>query len=561
VQKADIAVLVVYFATMILVGLLYSKRVKSLEMYFAGGKQLSWWLGGVSFVMASVSAWSIVVYAAMGYEYGLVSLTLYWVSVPATLIVTWVLAVRWRRAGLLTPTEFLETRFSSGVRQLFVWSTLPLKILDDALKIAAIGIFVAAALKVSPDWTAIAIGLVTLLYTMLGGLWAVVITDFVQFILVSTGIILLAPLALHAAGGWHRVNTVLPHAYFLPVRAPYTWAYVASFLLLMVLATGGNWSLIQRFYSARSDRASRSMGWTAAALFFLLPPIWISTGIFARAFVSPQGFDPQTIYARVSLELLPPGMFGLIIAALIAAAMSVISSSYNVTAAVLTVDVYQRLIRPTATQRELVGVGRALTAFVGLIALMIAVLVLHFHWSMFDTMVLAFGFLLPPTVMPVIAGLLSGRLSARGAIAGFLAGMTVGIFFLFDREISGPANANKIQAASIFLSTTISALVLWIAARFFPVKGEAAGRSSRFMEKLGKPLAASEGVESPGLIAGLVIGVMGVTLIVLGLGMVLTTANKLTLGTGVALLGVGLAMGLGSRKVKAPQPHVKVAGD
>jgi hypothetical protein len=81
------------------------------------------------------------------------------------------------------------------------------------------------------------------------------------------------------------------------------------------------------------------------------------------------------------------------------------------------------------------------------------------------------------------------------------------------------------------------------------------------MEKLGKPLAASEGVESPGLIAGLVIGVMGVTLIVLGLGMVLTTANKLTLGTGVALLGVGLAMGLGSRKVKAPQPPVRVAGD
>lgn len=560
-RRADIAVLVVYFATMVVVGLLYSKRAKSLEMYFAGGKQLSWWLGGVSFVMASVSAMSIVVYAALGYEYGMVSLTLYWVSVPATVIVTWILAVRWRRAGLLTPTEFLETRFSSGVRQLFVWSTLPLKILDDALKIAAIGIFVAAALRVSPDETAIAIGLVTLLYTMMGGLWAVVITDFVQFVLVSTGVILLAPLALRAAGGWHRVTTVLPHAYFLPVRAPYTWTYVASFLLLIVLSTAGNWSLIQRFYSARSDRASRSMGWTAATLFFLLPPIWICTGIFARAFVSPKGFDPQTIYARVSLSLLPPGVFGLVIAALIAAAMSVISSSYNVTAAVLTVDVYHRLIRPAATQRELVGVGRVLTALVGLVALVIAVLVLHFHWSMFDTMVLAFGFLLPPTVMPVIAGLLSGRLSAKGAIAGFLAGMAVGIFFLIDREISDPANANRIQAASIFFSTALSALVLWISARYFPVQGEAAGRSRSFMEKLGKPLAASQEMESPGLIVGIVIAVMGATVVLLGLGAAFTSRNNLTLGTGVSLLGLGLAMAVRSRKRKLSQQLMNTTSD
>ncbi|MEO6982231.1 MAG: hypothetical protein ABI072_03855, partial [Edaphobacter sp.] len=355
-HKADIAVLTVYFATMIFVGLFYSKRVKSLEMYFAGGKQLSWWLGGVSFVMASVSAWSIVVYAALGYEYGLVALTLYWVSVPAALVTTWLLAIRWRRAGLLTPTEFLETRYSSAVRQLFVWSTLPLKILDDALKIAAIGIFVAAALRISPSETAVVIGVVTLLYTMLGGLWAVVITDFIQFILVSTGIILLAPLALRAAGGWHHVIAVLPSDFFLPVREPYTWGYVASFLLLSTLSTAGNWSLIQRFYSARSDQASRGVGWTASFLFLVLPPIWIFTGIFARTFISPQGFDPQTIYARVSMTLLPPGMFGLIIAALITATMSVTSSSYNVMAAVLTVDVHQRLIHPKASQRELVVV-------------------------------------------------------------------------------------------------------------------------------------------------------------------------------------------------------------
>lgn len=550
-QASDIAILVAYFVTMICVGVLYSRRAKSLEMYFAGGRQLSWWLGGVSFVMASVSAMSIVVYSALGYEYGLVALTLYWVSVPATLIVTWLLAVRWRRAGLLTPTEFLEVRFSSGVRQMFIWSTLPLKIVDDALKLVAIGIFVASALKVSPVGTALVIGLITVLYTMLGGLWAVIITDFVQFILVSLGVILLAPLALHAAGGWNHLFAVLPAHFFSPVHPPYTWGYVASFMLLVSLSTAGNWSLIQRFYSARSDKESRSMGWTASLLFLVLPPIWIFTGIFARAFIPAQGLDPQTIYARVSIALLPPGMFGLIIAALIAAAMSVLSSSYNVVAAILTVDVHQRLIRPSATQKELLIMGRILTAFVGLLALSLAVLVLYLHWNVFDTMVLTFGFFVPPTVLPVIAGLLDERLSAKGAVASFLSGVCVGLVFLIYRAMASPSQANGIQASSIVVSSVTSLLAIVVAVRYFPVQGEAARRSTEFFKKLSRPAPAASASESPGAITGLIIGVMGVVLILLRIRSEFSGPNRLTFASGLLLIAIGISMRICSRPNKS----------
>jgi Na+/proline symporter len=96
---ADLAVLTAYFATMIVVGFAYSRHMKSLDLYFGGGKQLSWWLGGISFVMAYVSALSIVVYAGLGYRYGLVALTLYWTTVPATLLTTWLFARRWRSAS------------------------------------------------------------------------------------------------------------------------------------------------------------------------------------------------------------------------------------------------------------------------------------------------------------------------------------------------------------------------------------------------------------------------------------------------------------------------------
>ena len=78
----DIAIIVCYFLTMIAVGAAYSRHMRSAEMYFAGGKQLPWWLGGVSFVMSYLSALSIIVYAGLGYQYGMVALTLYWTTVP-----------------------------------------------------------------------------------------------------------------------------------------------------------------------------------------------------------------------------------------------------------------------------------------------------------------------------------------------------------------------------------------------------------------------------------------------------------------------------------------------
>src|SRR5579875_1818514 len=170
-RVVDLIILVAYFLTMLGVGLVYTRHMKSLDLYFAGGKQLPWWIGGVSFVMSYVSALSIVVYSGLGYEYGAVALTIYWTTVPATIVITWLLARRWRRAGIITPVEFLETRFSSAVRQIFVWSGIPLKVIDDSLKIVAIGIFVSAGMKISADGAMLAVGLIALIYTVMGGLW------------------------------------------------------------------------------------------------------------------------------------------------------------------------------------------------------------------------------------------------------------------------------------------------------------------------------------------------------------------------------------------------------
>ncbi len=545
--------LAAYFVTMVAVGVGYSRHMKSAEMYFAGGKQLPWWIGGVSFVMSYVSAFSIVVYAGLGYQYGVVALTLYWATVPAAALTTWLFAKRWRRAGVITPTEFLEQRFSPFIRQLFVWSGVPLKIIDESLKIVAIGIFVSAGLGLPPYRSMLAVGLTILIYAVLGGLWAVVVTDFVQCVLVAGAIVLLAPLTFRAAGGWHHVLSSAPKNFLVPVHAPYGWAYVASFLVLSALSLSGNWSLIQKFYSARSDTEAVRLGWLATLIFLVLPPIWIVTGMLARGYFASLS-DPQSVYARLSAALLPAGMLGLIVAALFAASMSVLSSGYNVMSAVLTLDVYRRFVRPSADQRELVLVGRVITATLAILVLAIALLITHFHWTIFDAMVAAFGFFLPPTVLPMLAGLLSRSLSAAGALAGFVTGMAVGIGFLVYRWAASPRDMDAFQALSIVVPTALTIAVLVVARILFPARGAEAERAGRFALGLrhASQTAAAAAV-SPTAIAGLVIAVIGAVLVVLGAASGFTGphTNVLTLVMGGIFTAIGLGLTGSSAKFRS----------
>jgi SSS family transporter len=539
---ADLFVLVTYFVTMLAVGFAFSGQ-KSCDMYFAGDRQVSWWLGGISFFLSNLSAFAIVVYSGMGYQYGMVALSIMLLGVPTTLFATTFFARRWRRTGVITPTEFLTTRFSSTTCQVFVWSGILPRVADEGLKIAAIGMFAAGGMQISPNVSMIVVGLIVMIYSVLGGLWAVIVTELVQFVLLTVTITLLLRLSYHAAGGWRHFTSNIPQGFFSPVSGPYTWIFLVSLFVMMSMTQSSNWPLIQKFYSARSDREARRVGWFASLITLLIPPIWVLTGMLARGFLPPN-LDPQTVYARLSLTLLPIGMLGLIVAALFATTMSALSSGYNVIASILTVDVYRRLIRPNAPQKELVIVGRLLTAMIALVALSLALAVVHFRWPIFNIMVMVFGLFVPPTVMPVLAGLLTRRLSASGALSGYLCGMIVGLGLLAYNLLTAPTDQMTFEAITILISFSITTATLAIAAIWFPARGEAAERASRFFATLTRPSIPTEiSVTNPTPIAGLVAGAMGVALIIVALGIFPDTRlNLSTLGIGIVFTVIGLAM-------------------
>ena len=283
--------------------------------------------------------------------------TLFWATIPGCLAGALFFARRWRRARVITPVEFLEGRFNSVVRQLFAWSGIPMKVLDDALKVFATGLFVSTSTGLNLQWSIAACGLVMVAYTFLGGLWALVVTDYVQFLMKTLAILLLLPLAIVAAGGVERAFTGLPPGFFAPSGGPYGATYIAGFVVLMMISYNASWSLAQKYYSVRDEREAAKTAYCAAALNLVGAPLMILPALIGRHLLPDliAGQRTADTYMLLVITLLPAGMIGIIVAAMFSATMAVVSADFNAIASVLTKDVYQRLFRPD-------GIGRAAAA-------------------------------------------------------------------------------------------------------------------------------------------------------------------------------------------------------
>ena len=500
---ADHLVIAGYFVLLASIGIYFWKRMRQVRDFFTGGNTIPWWLAGVSFYLTAFSAFTFVAYSEMAYRYGLVALTLVWSSAVAMLVGTIFLAGRWRRARIISPTEFLEARYNRQIRQAVAWAGLPLKIIDDGLKIYATGIFVSAGLGYDLKASVVVSGSVMVLYTFMGGLWAVVVTDYIQFIILTLGVAVLFPLVFANLNSISSLGQGAPAGFFSPIHAPFSPLYVFAFYLLILLSYNGNWAFAQKFYSVRDERAARKAGLLATALKIAGPPLFILPAMAARTLM-PELLDapnsPQYTYAALSLRFLPAGLMGLMIAAMFSATMSTLSGDYNVMASVLTEDIYHRLIDQNAGQKRLVVVGRLTTLLVGTITVGIGVLLVGTAAKgLFEIMVTLFGLFVGPMLIPMLAGLLSRRISWRGAAAGSVAGFAAGFgFFLYKNLVlSGrPAidpnwvryDFEAISILASFGATLIVMLLVTVLERSSP---EERDRTAAFFARLQRPIDLS----------------------------------------------------------------------
>jgi len=559
-HTADHIVIVGYFLLLTVIGLYFWKRMRDVRDFFTGGNAIPWWLAGVSFYLTGFSAFSFVAYSEMAYRYGFVAVTLAWSSAAAMAVGTLFLAARWRRARIISPVEFLEARYNKQIRQILAWAGIPLRVVDDGLKIYATGVFVSVGMGYELKVSIIISGAVMLLYTFMGGLWAVVVTDYIQFIILTLGVVVLFPLVFAELGGMAALTQGAPSGFLSPINAPFSLLYVLAFYLLIILSYNGNWAFAQKFYSVRDEREARKAGMLAVALKIIGPPLFILPAMAARGLmpelIEPPN-SPQYTYAALSLRFLPAGLMGLMIAAMFSATMSTLSGDYNVMASVITEDIYRRLFDKNSSQRRLVIVGRIATLIIGVLTITIGVsLIASARKGLFEVMVTVFGIFIGPMLIPMLLGLLNRRITWRGAAAGIAVGLVSGLSFYFYKTLvlAGRPGIDPnwlrydYEAISILSNFTVTLLAILLVTAVEKVSAKERAKIDEFFARLATPIdpsktharAAGEAF-SPFYIIGWVTGGTGLLLLIAsvvqpsGIGQFINIVAGLT----ICLIGFG----------------------
>jgi len=495
---ADYIVLVGYFVLMLGIGIYFYRYMKGMKDYFSGGNRIPWWLSGASYYMSSFSVFAFVTFSAITYKYGLYGVTLMMDTSVGVIFSMYFMAKKWRRARINSPIEYLEVRFSSELRQFVAWQGIPLRIVDDAMKLVAIGLFISAGLGFDLQQSVLWSGLIMLTYTMLGGLWAVTVTDFVQFIVMAVAVIILVPLSIQASGGLTAAfSNISPDRLHIFHPPEYDWFYFAASMIFVILSSSSvSWSLIQRFYSVPDEKQTRKLGWFVVFLFVVGAPLIMMPAFVAPNFITLNPGQDGMVYAIIAVKLLPTGLIGLVIAAMFAATMSMLSSDYNVAANVLTNDVYLRVIRKKASQKELVTIGRITTIIVGLLSLGLAFFMLNLGGEgLFRGMMQLFGLFTAPVAIPMIFGLLSPKFTKNGAMISFLVSFAVGIIIFFvvpDTLYIG--NYGLKREVILNLGTAIIATIgIYLGSKYMPSTEDEKNKIAEFMVRLKTPIGQMEG--------------------------------------------------------------------
>lgn len=557
-HTADHIVIFGYFVLLTLIGLYFWKRMKHVRDFFTGGNAIPWWLAGVSFYLTGFSAFTFVAYSEMAYRYGFIAVTLAWSSAVAMAVGTIFLAAKWRRARLISPVEFLEARYNKQIRQVLAWAGIPLRVVDDGLKIYATGVFVSVGMGYDLKMSIIVSGAVMLLYTFMGGLWAVVVTDYIQFIILTLGVVVLFPLVFAQVGSFGALAQGTQAGFLSPVNAPFSPLYVFAFYLLIILSYNGNWAFAQKFYSVRNEHDARKAGMLAVALKIIGPPLFILPAIAARSLMpelmQPPN-SPQYTYAALSLRFLPAGLMGLMIAAMFSATMSTLSGDYNVIASVITEDIYRRLFDKNARQRRLLIVGRLATLVIGALTITIGIsLIASARKGLFEVMVTVFGIFIGPMLIPMLLGLLNRRITWRGAAAGigagFLSGISLYLYKIFALAKQPGIDPNWLrydyEAISILTNFTVTILAILLMTAIERVTDQDGAKSNEFFRRLSTPIdpgkthAREQGeIFSPFYIIAWVTSGTGLLLLIAGVVQPSGIGQYINLGAGLTICVLG----------------------
>jgi len=428
----DIMTFAVYFVVCVIVGLVVgSRKQKTSGDYFLAGRSLPWYVVGCSYIGSNLSTEHFIGMIGMAYLYGIALAAWEWNGVVTFSLLAWLILPLYYRKGFYTMPEFLERRFSPACRYVFGILTI---LINVTAFLAAVLFAGGVALKALFGWPLevgiIVIAVVAGSYTIYGGLVSVAWTDFIQVIVMLSSALLVLLFGLEQVGGWQRLVERAPDHFrlFLPAdHEAFPWPGVFAVIVSVnIWYTSTNQNMIQRILGARSEWDAR-MGIVLAGFIKIITPFLIVVPGIIAFVLYPGLSDSNTAYPVLAENILPGGLFGLLMAALTAAIMSTIDSVVNSTSTIITLDFYKRIFRKEASDHEVVFTGKVSSAVVLLVATVGACYIREGS-RVFILIQNLFAYIGPPAATVFVLGIFWKRSNHIAALTTLIAGIPIAIF-------------------------------------------------------------------------------------------------------------------------------------
>jgi SSS family solute:Na+ symporter len=514
-NAADYALIALYFGIVMFVGWYSSRKNQTTDDYFKGGGKIPWFLAGVSNWVSGFSAFMFVAAAGFTYRHGLGAAVVFTAATWAYLVGAFYFAARWRRARINSPLEFLTRRYSSSTTYFYSVTAIVPQVIGIGQGLYILCIFVASALGFAHEqhtvlgltfsgleFTMISIGIVMIVYTVIGGLWAAVLSDAVQGVIILVTSLLILPVTFRylgngdgVAAGFARLWREAPEGYFGLNGQTGDPLFLLSYAAASMLGYNVAWWQVQRYQSVPDERSARKMALLCAAFSLFGPLLWILPVMGARiifpdiAQLWPQFAAPEEAsFVSLALMLLPHGLIGFVIAAILSATLGQASDGFNWLAATTTRDIYvplrKRFGGAAPSEQHQMRVGQLTMLVIGMLGI-VAALFISKTGGAFDFGLKYYSLTGPGFMMPVFLGMIyrktpwwSGMASCVAAFTAAFGLMAVGAF---------PQN---VYERNIISAITAATVVFVISAFFYRKDDPRSAEAQRFDADLRSPVPA-----------------------------------------------------------------------
>ena len=584
---ADYALIALYFGIVVFVGWYSSRKNRNTDDYFKGGGKIPWFLAGVSNWVSGFSAFMFVAAAGFTYRNGLGAAVVFTMATWAYLVGAFYFASRWRRARINSPLEFLTRRYSPSTTYFYSVSAVVPQIILIGQGLYILCIFVSTALGFAGarhevlgftlsglELTMIVVGLVMIAYTVVGGLWAAVLSDAVQGVIILVTSLLILPVTfLHLgdghglAAGFARLWREAPDGYFGLNGQTGQPLFLLCYAVNTLLGYNVAWWQVQRYQSVPDERGARKMAFLCAGLSFFGPLLWILPMMGARVIfpdigaVWPQFAAPEEAsFVGLALLLLPHGLIGFVIAAILSATLGQASDGFNWLAATTTRDIYVPLRRraglPAPGEQHQMRVAQLTMLVIGVLGIVAALFIARTGGA-FSFALKYYSLTGPGFMMPVLLGMIyrktpwwSGMASCVAAFAAAFGLMAADVFpeYVYERNILSAVGA--------------ATLVFSISARFYRADDPRSDECRRFDTDLRTPVPVDPHAPPGGLRDFRMLSLVSVLLGLVLIACVVLPSSPLAppvinLFAGALLFLIGALLWRASRPAKAKSVAIR----